>query len=185
MAERAAFYKVMPLASIREIQTRDEMLPLGKRAYNRQHSATPQPGPAVKPSVLLVMTSDGHSRLIGGLAELGIEIVRASNCGQARRVLATSRDVRAVVTDLTLADGNWRAVLEAVAANCVNTEIVVLAPSGNAKLRRHLRESGVYDLLAAPYLHGEVGRIVGGAVLTSYRRHVALSRSRTILARAS
>ncbi len=119
------------------------------------------------------MACDGHSALLDGLAMLGIEIARASSCGQARRILAASRDVRVVVTDLALPDGNWRAVLDAIAANCVNTEMVVLAPSGKGGLRRHLRESGVYDLLAEPYRHGEVGRIVGGAVLTSYRRHLA------------
>ena|SRR5712692_3406586 len=174
----------MPLGNVQDTRSSYEFRPLRKTVYHPQRSSTPaasrEPG---RPIVLLVLASDGHSPLLDGLAALGIEIARAANCSQARRMLAASGDVRAVVTDLKLPDGNWRAVLDAIAANCVNTEMVVLAPSdarsGNAKLRRHLRESGVYDLLAGPFRHGEVGRVVGGAVLTGYRRHMALSRCKT------
>lgn len=169
----------MPLTSIPDTGTDYVPRALGKAIYDRQLIRPAASGESSKPRVLLVMASDGHSPLLEGLAALGIEIARASSCSQARRILAASRDVRAVVTDLTLPDGNWRAVLDAIRANCVNTEMVIVAPSGKGGLRRHLRESGVYDLLAGSCRHGEVARIVGGAVLTSYRRHIALSRGHT------
>src|SRR5712692_6906722 len=126
----------MPLANVQETGSSYEFRPLCKTVYHPQRGSTQAASrePA-RPIVLLVLASDGHSPLLDGLAALGIEIARASDCHQARRMLAASRDVRAVVTELTLPDGNWRAVLDAIAANCVNTEMVVLAPSGSGKLR--------------------------------------------------
>ena len=151
--------------------------PIRVSIYDRQRSepAAPKSGEVTRPRVLLVMPYRGRSPLLEGLEALGIEIVRVPNCSLACRILEACPDVRAVLSEITLPDGNWRTVVDAVAANCVNTEVVVLARLVDATLRRHVLESPVYGLLVEPYSPGEVGRVVGGAVLTSYRRHIGLS----------
>lgn len=128
-----------------------------------------------RPKVLLVTASKSCPALLEGLEALGIEILSVHNCSQARRMLEGRLDVRAVLTEVTLSDGDWQTVADAVAASSVNTEVVVLARSIDGKLRRDVMDSGAYDLLVAPYSRGEVGRVVGGAVLTGYRRFVGIS----------
>ena len=154
-----------------------KLSPFRVSIYHRQRTepAAPQAGGVTRPRVLLVMAGQGRSPLLKGLQALGIEIVQASNCSQARRILEARPDIRAVLVQVTLPDGDWRTVADTVAANCVNTEVVVLARFADETLRRDALESAAYDLLVEPYRHGDVGRVVGGAVLTSYRRHVGIS----------
>ncbi|MBI3694604.1 MAG: hypothetical protein HY238_07155 [Acidobacteria bacterium] len=154
-----------------------ESSPIRMSIRNRRHSepAAPQSWEVARPTVLLVMCAEGSSSMLGGLEALGIEIVRVPNCTQARRILEECPDVRTVLTELTLPDGDWRTVVDVVAACCVNTEVVVLGRAVDARLRRHVLDSGAYDLLVEPCRPGEVGRVVGGAVLTSYRRYIGIS----------
>lgn len=120
----------------------------------------------------------GNSRpsVLGALDALGIGILRVGNSREALHILETRPDVQAVLTEVTLPDGDWRTVLEAVAANCISAEVIVLSRFPDARLRRTVLESPAYDLLAEPYTRGEVARIVGGAVLTSYRRYLGIEQ---------
>ena len=126
---------------------------------------------STRPKVLVVKASDDPPALLGGLEGLGIDVLRASNCQEARRMLATFPDVLVALTDLTLPDGNWRTVAHAVAERSTNAEIVAV---GQSKLRRSVMEDGAYDLLAEPYSRGDVLRVVGGAALTSLRRNIGV-----------
>lgn len=122
---------------------------------------------SARPKVLLVKASDSPPALVGGLEGLGLDVLRASNCQEAKQMLATFPDVLVALTDLTLPDGNWRTVAHAVAETSAKAEIVAV---GRSKLRGSVVDSGAYDLLAEPYSRGEVLRVVGGAAWTSLRR---------------
>ena len=153
------------------------MKPISVIVCDRQRSepTAPELAEGTRPRVLLVMASKSRSPLLEGLEALGIEIVRVHNCSQARQILEVCPDVRAVLTELTLPDGSWLSMADAVAANCVNTEVVVLARFVDARQQRHVLDTGIYDLLVEPFTPGEVARVVGGAVLTSHRRYVGIS----------
>src|SRR5688572_25947846 len=99
-----------------------------------------------RPRLLLVQAGKGSTALLEGLEGLGIEILQASSCRQARHVLATGPDVHVVLTDATLPDGDWGAIVSAVVANSANTEIVVLAASVHKRLRSDVLGRGGYDL---------------------------------------
>jgi CheY-like chemotaxis protein len=128
-----------------------------------------------KPKVLL-LTMSRCAALAEGLTGLGIEVVQAGSLRQAQRMLVNGLDVRAVLTDVALPDGDWRSVVNTVRARRANTEFVLLAPSDAAGLRRQAQHHGVYDVLTEPYSAGEAGCVIGGAVLKSYRRAAGISK---------
>ncbi len=134
-----------------------------------------KPNQGARPKVLVVMPLRGCPGLLEGLGALGVETQQVHTCNQARRLLERCPEIRTVVTGQTLPDGTWRAVVEAVAANGVNAEVVVVGSNTEAGLRRQVRESAAYGLLLEPSSPGDIRRVVGGAVLTSYRRYMGIS----------
>jgi len=64
---------------------------------------------------MLVMSRERRLTLLEMLEVSGIDVLPVCDCNEARRMLETQLQVQVVLTDRTLPDGDWRAVLEIVA----------------------------------------------------------------------
>jgi two-component system, chemotaxis family, chemotaxis protein CheY len=128
-----------------------------------------------KIKVMLVMAQERRLPLLDVLESCGIEVVPACNCNEARRMLET-QSVQTVVTDRALPDGDWRAVLEIVAQDRANVQVVVCSRLGDHTLLIDVLEQGAYDVLVEPYQREEVRRVLEAAAARSDVRYRPLAR---------
>jgi DNA-binding NtrC family response regulator len=128
---------------------------------------------------MLVMDRERRLPLLDALESCGIEVLPVCDCNEARRMLETKPPVQVVITDSALPDGNWRRVLEIVAQECANIEVVVSLPLGDSTLWLDVLEQGGYDVLVEPYQHEEIRRIVEAAVARSHAEAIAQPRHPT------
>lgn len=126
---------------------------------------------------MLIMTRERRSPLLDALESCGVEVLPVCDCNEARRMLETQPLVQVVVTDTALPDGDWRRVLEIVRQGRVNIEAVVSLRLSDHALWMDVLEQGGYDVLAEPYQHEEVQRIVEAAAAKSYTRSHAQATS--------
>ena len=123
---------------------------------------------------MLVMAQERRLPLLDVLESCGIEVVPACNCNEARRMLETQ--VQVVLTDRVLPDGDWRAVLEIVAQDLANVQVVVCSRLGDHTLLIDVLEQGAYDVLVEPYQCEEVRRVLEAAAARSDVRSRLLAR---------
>ena len=95
---------------------------------------------------------------------------------EARRMHETQLQVHVVLTDRTLLDGDWRAVLEIVAQGRANVQVVVGSRLGDRTLLIDVLEQGAYDVLVEPYQREEIRRVLEAAAARSYIRSRPLAR---------
>jgi DNA-binding NtrC family response regulator len=139
-----------------------------------------------KIKAMLVMAQERRITLLHLLESCGIEVVRACNCNEARRMLETQPPVQAVVTDRALPDGDWREVLEIVAQGCAYVQVVVCSRLGDHTLLIDVLEQGGYDVLIEPYEREEVRRVLEAAAARSYTcSHQATSKPKAARAGGS
>lgn len=119
-----------------------------------------------KTGVALVVISlpERLKSLLAELKRLNLDILTVPTCRQARQLLRTRPPVDVVITDVTLADGNWSDVLRDVVELGGDTHVVVHASSPDAILWSEVLWRGVYDMLTEPYEEHEVRNVVEGAV---------------------
>jgi DNA-binding NtrC family response regulator len=119
-----------------------------------------------KPAVaLMVMSSqDRLAPLLGCLKKLKLEVLTVATCRQARQLLRTKAPVDVVISDVTLADGNWSDVLRDVVDTGTRANVILNAPSPDAVLWSEALWRGVYDMLTEPHKECKVQQIVEGAV---------------------
>jgi len=127
-----------------------------------------------KIKAMLVMAQERRLPLLDVLESCGIEVVPACNCNEARRMLETQ--VQVVLTDRVLPDGDWRAVLEIVAQDLANVQVVVCSRLGDHTLLIDVLEQGAYDVLVEPYQCEEVRRVLEAAAARSDVRSRLLAR---------
>jgi len=120
------------------------------------------------------MAQERRLPLLDVLESCGIEVVPACNCNEARRMLETQ--VQVVLTDRVLPDGDWRAVLEIVAQDLANVQVVVCSRLGDHTLLIDVLEQGAYDVLVEPYQCEEVRRVLEAAAARSDVRSRLLAR---------
>src|ERR1700720_2865236 len=99
-----------------------------------------------KIKALVVMAQERRLPLLDALESCGIEVLPVCDCNEARRMLQTKPPVQVVITDSALPDGNWRRVLEIVAQECSNIEVVVSLRLGDSTLWLDVLEQGGYDV---------------------------------------
>ena len=133
-----------------------------------------------KKAVALVVMSlpERLKSLLTELKRLNLDILTVPTCRQARTLLRTRPPVDVVITDVTLADGNWSDVLRDVVDTGTDTNVLVHASSPDAILWSEVLWRGVYDMLTEPYKEQEVRNVVEGAVRASREvagRSVALA----------
>lgn len=115
--------------------------------------------------VLLIMASGERRRaLTPALQHAGVDLITIGSCRGARELLRVRLDITVVVTDLTLADGNWCDMLEYTLHRDVQTAVLVVSPVGGERLWAEVLWRGAHDLIIEPLENIEVRRAVEGAV---------------------
>ena len=79
-----------------------------------------------KITVMLIMARERRLSLLETLESCAIDVLPVCDCNEARRMLETQLQVKVVLTDRALPDGDWGAVLEIVAQQgLANVQVVV------------------------------------------------------------
>ena len=61
------------------------------------------------------MSQERRLPLLENLKRMNLDALTVANCQQARALLATCPPVEVIITDVTLADGNWRDIFKCLA----------------------------------------------------------------------
>lgn len=96
------------------------------------------------------------------LAPLRVDLDHADTIQQARRRLQES-EYGVVLTEVTLADGNWLDVLHLVRESPREPQVIVTDRQADARFWAEALNLGAYDLLPQPFTPPEVQRIVSNA----------------------
>jgi len=105
--------------------------------------------------VLLVMGSSKQYALREILASAGINPLCAESCEGARELLTRYSDIRVVICDLSLPDGNWWSLHKALLALGRHTELIVCLPSGRQDVRELLGH-GANGVITPPLQKEEI-----------------------------
>jgi len=122
----------------------------------------------MKPTVaLLVMSPERRLPLLKKLKPLNTEVVAVENCQQLRSLLESQPPVDVVITEVTLADGNWCDVFRYLVDHGVHASVIVSSPRADEILWSEVLWRGAYDLLVEPYESDEVRHTLEGALRAS------------------
>ena len=77
----------------------------------------------------------------------GLAVQWASSIGRAVELLKSAREKLVIVTELALADGNWRDLVERVRCIDVSSPILLMNTSSTAELWWDALECGIDDIL--------------------------------------
>ena len=91
----------------------------------------------------------------------GLVLQWARSIRGAVDLLNTAREKTVVVTELTLADGNWRDLVEQVRCIGVSTPVVLVTSSSTAELWWDALECGIYDILPAQLMASRLCQLLG------------------------
>jgi DNA-binding NtrC family response regulator len=131
---------------------------------------------------LWVTGNADRSTLVRDMKAAGIDVVAVSGCNQARQILDRQPEWRAVVTDVTLPDGNWSTVLHHVLRRGLPAQVLVCASQHNSRLWSEVVERGCHYVLAAAGLGSEIVRVTKKAAI---RKRGPASAYGTVPARAA
>ena len=126
----------------------------------------------MQPKMLLVLSPECRSRLLGWLDGKGFQLVSAAGLEDACEKLAGSIRYDLLFVDADLTDGHWHGVLEAGRSFGTASAAVVCARLGDHQLWADVLQSGAYDLITEPYDEKEIDRIIEGALQSSQLRRV-------------
>ena len=128
---------------------------------------------AVKsPLVLAVMDPIRSRTLIQHMEDQGVTVIAASGRGEARSILLSSPRVPIVLTDESLPDGDWRDVLQDVAASGLSAEVVVCTGSEQSMtLCFDLLDHGAFGLMSEPFDRDQLQWLVNAATSRSRLYH--------------
>ncbi len=90
----------------------------------------------------------------------GVEICCVEECGQFGRVLSESPAADAVLTQVSLPDGNWRDVIEQVRRASAQPPVIVLAPQVSSQLWWDALDCGAIDTVKEPRTASEFASLV-------------------------
>lgn len=115
---------------------------------------------------IVVMPRERYCRIVDQLRSLDVEVLTSTTCQEARRLLERKSRVELVISDLSLADGNWCDVFKHLVDTGVHAAMVVVARQADERLWSEVLWRGAYDLLVEPLDKTHVQRVVEGAVRT-------------------
>lgn len=102
-------------------------------------------------SVLLVHNEpDAFRGLEEILHEQEIRTAQAHQCAEARSLLKEAGPVDLVLTDVTLADGTWKDIIEMVRRSAKDTPVVVMSRVVSMKLYLDTQDAGAADFIVPP-----------------------------------
>jgi len=118
------------------------------------------------PVALLVLSCpERQARLAAILRALGVDLLWVRQCWEARALLQTRPPLLTVITDATLADGNWRDVLRTVVDYDPQAGVILIAPSSaDEVLWSEALWLGVHDILLEPFTETEAQQVVEGVL---------------------
>jgi DNA-binding NtrC family response regulator len=122
------------------------------------------------PLALLVMPHERRSPLVHSLESFHFETLTAGNCREARKLLQTAPPVEVVLTQVSLADGNWADILRYLVDNDMRASVIVSSPRADEHLWSEILWRGGYDLLVEPYEPDELRKTIEGALRAAYQR---------------
>jgi DNA-binding NtrC family response regulator len=91
----------------------------------------------------------------------GLKVEWANSIKAATDLLDSSSERIGIVTDLALADGNWRDLVEHVRAVSSSIPIVVVSPASTAELWWDALDCDVKDILLAPLSASRLCEVLG------------------------
>ena len=128
----------------------------------------------MKARVLVVMPPTDRDELLQSVAESDFELETVTCCDEARRLLRERRDFDAVVTDLTLCDGNWWSIYQDLTVADSPAEILVVVPRKGANVTEILAH-GVFGVLYKPFNREKVLQALRAA--TAHERVADVQRA--------
>ena len=84
------------------------------------------------------------------LQQRGLKVEWANSIKAAKALLASASERTAIVTDLALADGNWRDLVEQVRCISSSIPVVLVSSTSTAELWWDALDCGVADILLTP-----------------------------------
>ena len=117
------------------------------------------------PAVLFVSSiRERRNSLTESAERLGLEVLSASRCREARSVLRNHSAIEVVVVDVTLPDGNWCEVLRWMIEQQLAARVILVSPVSDASLWSEAVWRGAYDVLVEPFAAWEFSRSIEGAL---------------------
>jgi DNA-binding NtrC family response regulator len=110
--------------------------------------------------VILVSKKSPEATVVQGIEARGLRTQWAGNIREAIDLLTPARQKTVVVTELALADGNWRDLIERVRCVEKHTPIVLMTHANTAELWWDALECGVDDILSVPLLASRLRRLL-------------------------
>ena len=101
-------------------------------------------------TVIFVSTRSPAATIAQGMEVHGLVMQWASSIEAADDFLNSAREKTVIVTELVLADGNWRDLVERVKGREVPIPIVLMTSVSTAELWWDALECGVDDILPGP-----------------------------------
>jgi DNA-binding NtrC family response regulator len=101
-----------------------------------------------------------------------VEVSWVATHGELQQALRQYPNVDVVLTDVTLPDGDWRAVLEAV--NC-QAEVIVYVPQPERAFYCEVIQNGAYDVLSEPEDSANLSRLLRAAASRHQMRRLSAS----------
>jgi DNA-binding NtrC family response regulator len=111
-------------------------------------------------TVTFVSDSSREATAVQEIEAHGLRTLWARNIRTAVDLLNSAREKTVVVTELALADGNWRDLVERVRCVGKPVPIVLLAHATTAELWWDALECGVEDILPAPLVASRLCRLL-------------------------
>jgi two-component system, OmpR family, response regulator len=99
------------------------------------------------------------------LRDQGMGTRRVRRCSEAIAALGDSDPPKLVVTDTSLPDGGWSAVLKATCARPSYPPLIMVSRLADIRLYLDVMEGGAYDFVVPPLASAEVAYVVNGALL--------------------
>lgn len=117
------------------------------------------------PAVLFVSSiRERRNSLTESAERIGLEVLSASRCREARSVLRNHPGIEVVVVDVTLSDGNWCEILRWMIEQRLAARVVLVSPVSDAALWSEAVWRGAYDVLVEPFSSWEFSRSIEGAL---------------------
>jgi DNA-binding NtrC family response regulator len=121
-------------------------------------------------TVLLLMPDDLRQALECDLNRTEFQVFTAEDCRQAREILRSCPPVHAVLTGVTLSDGNWCSLLTELTQTNNRAAVLVCARHFDRALYKEVVQRGGYYLQVEPYHRHAIQLNIWAAVSAARRR---------------
>jgi DNA-binding NtrC family response regulator len=111
-------------------------------------------------TVIFVSNKSPEATVVQDIQARGLHMQWAGDIRAAIDLLAPARQKTVVVTELALADGNWRDLIERVRCVGKHIPIVLVTHAITAELWWDALECNVDDILSAPLLPSRLRRLL-------------------------